>query len=72
MEVRDIVRYFLKNAGYEGLAGQDCGCELDDLMPCDDTQVPTCETAMKVPCNRDEDYGLCDGNCDWHMEATTK
>ena len=31
---RDILRNWLKGNGYAGLAGNDCGCGLDDLAPC--------------------------------------
>jgi len=32
--VRQMVRSALEKAGYDGLCGFDCGCGLDDLMPC--------------------------------------
>lgn len=35
MTVRDIVRAYLKDNGYAGLAGDECGCSLDDLAPCE-------------------------------------
>ena len=35
MTVYEIVREFLKNNGYDGLAdGKGYGCALDNLMPC--------------------------------------
>jgi hypothetical protein len=34
MTVRDIVRDYLERHGFDGLAGDDCGCEITDLMPC--------------------------------------
>lgn len=34
--VRDIVEAYLTANGYEGLwDGEDCGCRLGDLIPCD-------------------------------------
>ena len=35
MNCREIVRDWLKRGGYDGLCAYDCGCGLDDLMPCD-------------------------------------
>ena len=34
MTVREIVTEYLKANGYDGLAGEECGCWLHDLMPC--------------------------------------
>lgn len=34
MTVRDVLRDWLKVNGYAGLAGDECGCSLDDLAPC--------------------------------------
>ncbi len=36
MNLRDIVKKYLEDNGYEGLAGKYCGCENNDLMPCDE------------------------------------
>jgi hypothetical protein len=33
-KVQDIVRAYLEDNGYDGLAEDDCGCWLNDLMPC--------------------------------------
>jgi len=35
MTVTEIVWDYLKSHGYDGLCGDECGCGLDDLMPCD-------------------------------------
>ncbi len=36
MNVKEIVIEYLKSHGYDGLYdGYDCGCKVDDLMPCD-------------------------------------
>lgn len=32
MNVKDIVRAYLKDNGYDGLCGDFCGCGIDDLM----------------------------------------
>ena len=33
---RDMIRNYLESNGYDGLAGDECGCSLYDLMPCND------------------------------------
>ncbi len=34
MTVKEIVREWLREKGYDGLCAEDCGCSVDDLMPC--------------------------------------
>ena len=33
--LREIVKEWLKANGYDGLAGDCCGCFINDLFPCD-------------------------------------
>jgi len=58
MVVKDIVSKYLKDNGYEGLfnESEDCGCELSDLMPCDEPR-PDCEPGFKM---------VCESNCGDH------
>ena len=32
---QDMVIKYLEENGYDGLCGDECGCEIDDLMPCE-------------------------------------
>ena len=34
MEVREIVKQWLTTNGHDGLCTDDCGCGVEDLMPC--------------------------------------
>ena len=34
MTVKEIVLQYLKDNGYDGLYYDECGCSLDNLMPC--------------------------------------
>ena len=34
MTVLEIVEEYLKENFYDGLAGDECGCEVDNLFPC--------------------------------------
>ena len=37
MNVREIVKKWLEDNGYDGLQHKaDCGCQLSDLIPCDE------------------------------------
>ena len=55
--LRKIVSDWLRANGYEGLWNQDaeCGCELDDLMPCDEPGTE-CTAGVKI----DEKRAGCD------------
>lgn len=46
MDVREAVKAACRFAGYDGLFTDGCGCDLDELMPCD-TPKPTCEMGYK-------------------------
>ena len=60
MNVKEIVAEYLAANGYGGLHGEcDCGCFLDDLMPCGEG-CDTCEAAYAVPAHCD----TCEAGCD--------
>jgi len=69
MNVKEIVKAYLEDNGFEGLAGIDCGCELSDLMPCCIESIDHCEPGYKVPC-KDAEECPADGDCDWHITTT--
>lgn len=70
MNVREIVKKWLQENGYEGLCSGwiSCGCAIDDLMPCDELDPTHCEPGYKVPCPGPED---CEngGGCPWHIST---
>ncbi len=45
--IREIVKNWLITHGYDGLAGEDCGCEINDLMPCDEPSIYQCRAGHK-------------------------
>lgn len=50
MDVRDIVRAYLLENGYDGLYSYcECGCGVDYLMPCCNAS-PACEPAYFIDC----------------------
>lgn len=67
--VKEIVADHLRQGGFDGLHYDgECGCELDDLMPCLGEfggDISHCAPGYKTPC----DPGTCElgGDCPWHI-----
>ena len=56
MDVREIVKIWLKNNGYDGLFDEfECACEISDLMPCDEPH-PDCKPGYKVICPEGHEF----------------
>jgi hypothetical protein len=54
--IKEIVKEYLEKNGYDGLYGlPDCGCSVDDLMPCDEPGV-NCAPGYYGPCMCDDDH----------------
>ena len=47
---KKILQKWLKDNGYDGLAMKDCGCGLDDLIPCGNS-FEDCIPARKQMCS---------------------
>ena len=61
MTVLEIVEKYLKENGFAGLSGDECGCGLDDLMACE-CDVSQCRPAKKFKCKIDcERFDDCCG-----------
>jgi hypothetical protein len=50
MTVKEIALEWLKANGFTGLCCQDCGCGIDDLMPCVESDIGECVPAHKCDC----------------------
>jgi hypothetical protein len=48
MNVYEIVKQYLKDNGFDGLCTEDCGCLIDDLMPCDSECALDCEPGYRM------------------------
>jgi hypothetical protein len=50
VDVKEIVKKYLEDNGYGGLCNceGDCGCTLDDLMPCYAEGVEHCQAGYRV------------------------
>jgi len=49
MTLRDYLATKLQEDGYDGLAGEGCGCENDDLAPCGEDCL-ACAPGHRVAC----------------------
>jgi hypothetical protein len=61
-DLRGIIREYLVWHRYDGLAGNDCGCEIDDLMPCDNPSPCDCVPGHRHECREDE-CRECETSC---------
>ena len=59
MRVKEIIKKYLKENGFDGLAGDSCGCFISDLMPCDNPS-PDCSAGHKKSCLNCLSRGDCD------------
>lgn len=56
LTVNDMIKRFLKDNGYDGLFYDgECGCELNDLVPCG-ADPSQCEPGYKVMNNMNDEY----------------
>jgi hypothetical protein len=62
MNVKEIVSEYLKKEIYDGLYSEylNCSCDLDDLMPCDCDEIPSCLPGYKNKCD-------CGDDCLYHI-----
>lgn len=70
LNVKKIVEGYLKKNGYSGLYhnDMDCGCELSDLMPCnEDSGMGSCQPGYKV--EYPDRRCPCGEGCDFHVHA---
>ena len=61
----EIIEDYLKKNNYGGLVNEDgeCGCEIDDLMPCAGEWAMSCKPGHRVAgCHE-----ACGEGCDFHI-----
>jgi len=60
---RDMVIEYLKENGYSGLFCDECGCRIEDLMPCGGEGAMDCNAGyIRYGCSDD-----CGMGCDFHI-----
>jgi len=50
MTLREIIENHLKDNEYDGLCGDECGCEIGELFPCEDPDMDVCKPGYKTVC----------------------
>ena len=55
MTVKEIVKKYLEENGFDGLYCDDCGCKTDDLIPCDNEGCLDCQPGYKNPYTPDDE-----------------
>lgn len=68
LDIKNILEQWLKENGYDGLYRESCGCQVGDLMPCDEPGAD-CKAGYKVPCPGPE-VCCAGGDCDWHISGS--
>lgn len=66
--VKEIVLEYLRKHGQDGLCNDNCGCSLEDFMPCECNDISTCEPARRIKkgskqCVKCENKKDCFGEC---------
>ena len=67
MTCRDIIREYLEQNDYDGLAGDGCGCGLDELFLCTESGLD-CLPAIKSACGGCEALIKRDKDCPYGFE----
>lgn len=67
-----IIKEYLRQHNYDGLAGDECGCSIDDLAPCSDGPYKDCQPARLSGCGgckkvRDEADENIDNPCPYGL-----
>lgn len=69
LTVKSIMADWLREHGYDGLWNEnECGCTVDDFMPCGGESIADCKPGYHVPC-KGEDCELlwCESATDAHI-----
>lgn len=64
IDIEGIVRDWLEtHDGYDGLcnAGLECGCHVDDLMPCSEPEIQGCVAGHKAEAFQKFDFVIYEG-----------
>ncbi len=62
MTVREIIKKYLDDNRFDGLCGDMCGCEKDDLMCCDSNPADCVPGYKKLCVNCEKETKE---NCEW-------
>jgi hypothetical protein len=60
--IKGIVQQYLKQHGYDGLVGEECGCAGD--MPCSESDIKDCRPGYRHHCS-----GCQALDCEWRSDG---
>jgi len=63
MDIKEITYEYLRENEFDGLFCDECGCKLDDLMPCSEPS-PRCEPGYIQDCSKCEYYDFESLSCE--------
>jgi hypothetical protein len=75
MTVKEIVKEYLEKNGFDGLCSENCGCGIDNLMPCEKWNIPLCEPAYMLICQGNKKCPLhnrCEGGREGYVCYSTE
>lgn len=75
MNIRQIVKKYLKDNGYDGLCGEGCGCQISELFCCECPEMDYCQPGYKITCPGEKMCPISEdcpapGNGLWCMSTT--
>ena len=65
--VAKMVEVWLRDNDYSGLWSEECGCEIDDLMPCGEYNSD-CQAGYKKDCTQECEHEDTYHTGDWHIQ----
>lgn len=74
MTVKEIIEKHLKENGFDGLAGDECGCLLEDLVSCGGP-FDNCVPGIKIDCptcDKTLNCHYCGEGFDWVVAPANK
>lgn len=62
MNIREVIKKYLEEKEFDGLYGCECGCAVDDLMPCGElNNLSECEPGYKSPASPESEFDFMIG-----------
>jgi len=56
MTVKEIIKQYLIDNGFDGLCSEDCGCGVNDLICCNREFIEDCQPAYERTLTEQDDY----------------
>ena len=60
MNLRGIIKKYLEDNGFDGLCGDECGCQTSDLFCCENPNMDVCQPGYKKLCPGENNCPNCE------------